>query len=45
MLFKVRIHAYIAIYLKPSYFSDTLILAIFVGKDLAYFYFSNFTEL
>ena len=27
------------IYLKPSYFSGTLNLAIFVGKDLAYFKF------
>ena len=33
------------IYLKPSYFSGTLNLAIFVGKDLVYFYFNDFTEI
>ena len=32
------------IYLKPSYFSGTLILTIFVGKGLVYFYFSDFHE-
>ena len=31
-------------YLKPSYFSGTLNLAIFVGNNIAYFYFSDFTE-
>ena len=31
-------------YLKLSYFSGTLILAIFVGKDLACFYFNDLTE-
>ena len=31
-------------YLRPSYFSDTLILAISVSMKLGYTHFSNFTE-
>ena len=33
-----------ASYLRPSYFNDTLILAIFVSMDLAHINFSDFTK-
>ena len=32
------------LYLRPSYFNDTLILAIFVSMDLAHINFSDFTK-
>ena len=36
--------SYVCIYLKLGYFSNTLILVIFLRKDLVYFYFTNFIE-
>ena len=32
------------VYLRPSYFNDTLILVIFVSMDLAHINFSDFTK-
>ena len=36
--------SYFVTHLKPSYFSSTPNLVIFAGKNLAYFYFSDFTK-
>ena len=44
-IFQKIFHIQYDIYLRPSYFNDTLILAIFVSMDLAHINFSDFTKI